>query len=140
MENLQNVFSEINWLAVLVAVIANQFIGAMWYGKAMFGAQWAELVGLKMEDIDKGEAGKAIMKSVLIAIVGAVFLAVLIYNTDSVNPLDGLLYGGMVAFFSALHSITNNLFEQRPSKLVWINVCYPLVGYSVMGLIIGAWA
>lgn len=140
MENLQNAFAEMNWLAVLVAVVANQVIGGIWYSPKVFGNTWGQLVGIDFEKIDKSEGNKAIMKSVVIGIIVAILLGLLIYNTDSVNPLDGLLYGSLMAVFGSLQSATNNLFEQRPSKLYWINAGYPLIAYSVMGLIIGSWA
>lgn len=45
----------INLVAVLVASIANMFVGFLWYGK-LFGEQWAEAMGwknLSQEQINK---------------------------------------------------------------------------------------
>ena len=44
------IFSNINWLAVLVATIAYFMLGAVWYSKALFGAKWASPVGIDMNN------------------------------------------------------------------------------------------
>ncbi len=47
------ILSQINWLAVISAAIAYFVLGAIWYSKALFGARWATLVGMDMNDPDK---------------------------------------------------------------------------------------
>ena len=45
---------EINWLAVLLAALANMVIGAVWYMPQLFGKEWQKIVGLKDKDMKAG--------------------------------------------------------------------------------------
>ena len=47
---------DINWLAVLVSVIANMVIGAIWYGP-LLGKPWMKELGFTMEDIQGSPMG-----------------------------------------------------------------------------------
>ena len=44
------VFSNINWFALLIATLAYFMLGALWYSKALFGNKWAALVKLDVND------------------------------------------------------------------------------------------
>ena len=37
-----------NWLAIIIAVIANMVIGTLWYGTWAFGKSWMKLSGHNM--------------------------------------------------------------------------------------------
>ena len=39
-------FSDMNWLAVLVAAVAYFMLGALWYSKALFGNAWIKYSGV----------------------------------------------------------------------------------------------
>ena len=56
--------SDINWLAVLVAALAYFILGAIWYSKALFAPKWAKLVGLEMNsEANKKGLGAMMMGS-----------------------------------------------------------------------------
>jgi hypothetical protein len=46
----------INWLAVLLAAVAHQAIGFLWYGP-LFGRLWMERRGLSREQVAAGDGG-----------------------------------------------------------------------------------
>jgi hypothetical protein len=63
---------DLNWLAVLVAIVANMIVGALWYGP-LFGKQWMKEEGLTMGDIEGGNMagpyGVAVLNSFLMAFI-----------------------------------------------------------------------
>lgn len=47
---LNEILTTINYLALVVSAFAYFFLGALWYSKMCFGATWAGIQGIKMED------------------------------------------------------------------------------------------
>ena len=46
---MSGIFTDLNWLAVGVSAVLSFMLGALWYSPKMFGAKWAEGVGIDME-------------------------------------------------------------------------------------------
>ena len=64
----------INYLAVLVAAIANMVIGSFWYSPKGFGKQWMALSGITPTNIDAAKA-KGMQKTYAIAFVGSLLMS-----------------------------------------------------------------
>jgi len=132
---------EINWLAVLLATVAGMICAGLWYTKSLFGPTWRKLTGVSEADSQK--AGNKPMVMVLIAnIITAVVLTVVINMGKTVfenNSVGFVLFIGFVLWlaFSATTLATHNAFEQKPTKLTWINNGYQLVLFLSMSLVIG---
>jgi hypothetical protein len=47
-------FTEVNYLAVLLAAAATMIIGFLWYSPILFGNVWMKQIGLKAEDMSGG--------------------------------------------------------------------------------------
>ena len=140
MENLQNVFFEVTFLAVLAALVVNQVIGMLWYSPNVFGTQWAKHIGMDIEKVDKKADKKGFMLGGLLSLEIAFLMGLLIYNTDSINPLDEALYGLLIAGFITMHQAVGFIYENRSAALFRITAGYTLVTYPLMGLILGSWA
>jgi hypothetical protein len=41
----------VNWLAILVALIAQQILGFCWYSRALFAEPWMQGIGKRSEDL-----------------------------------------------------------------------------------------
>ena len=83
-----------NWLAILVATIAYFMLGAIWYSKALFGAKWASLVGLDMNDPDKGKGMAQMMIGTFVLILlTSIGIALLINRIDLHFLPSGLKLG-----------------------------------------------
>ncbi|MBX2925157.1 MAG: DUF1761 domain-containing protein [Chitinophagaceae bacterium] len=132
---------EINWLAVLSATVAGMICAGLWYTKSLFGPTWRQLTGISETDSQK--SGNTPMIIVLFAnIITAIVLAGVISISriafDNTSILFSLFVGFLVWLaFSATTLITHNAFEQKPSKLTWINIGYQLVLFLSMALVIG---
>lgn len=136
------IFSHLNWWAVLVASVAYFMLGAIWYSKALFGSKWAQLIKLDLNnpDLKKGMGNMMAATFVLIFVV-CFGLALLIHM---INFGDNFLYGiklGLltgIAFATTAVSI-NYVYERKPSNLYLINGGYHVVGHVIAATILVLW-
>lgn len=132
----------INWVAILLAVVAAMIIGFVWYGP-LFGKQWMKLVGLKKKDIEKDQQMPLLIMLGL-AIVQAFVLAYFIafvsdfypeYSQFSVGVLTGAW--AFVGFVLPV-LISNTVFSKGSKDLLKINLGNQFVTLVVIGAIIGS--
>lgn len=140
MDNID--FGGLNYLAVLVAVVFNQVLGAVWYGT--LSRPWMAETGMTQEDIDamKGTSRQWVpyVVAIALAIVFTLGLALLVQGMDADNAGEGLGLGVLAAvgFVLTSHGV-NYAFEGRSLKLLAINVGYPLISYALIGLLLAVW-
>ncbi|MFK7921376.1 MAG: DUF1761 domain-containing protein [Bacteroidia bacterium] len=127
---------------VLVAAVSGFGIGALWYGKPLFGKRWQTLVGLSDEEIQSANMplvfGLAFLLNLIIAAVLSFFVEVFMMIGSSAL-LGGLFSALLCMVFVATTFGINYLFARRPLQLYLIDVGYMMVMFMVMGMIMGAW-
>lgn len=64
--------TEVSWLAVIVATVLSFMLGGLWYSPRVFGARWAEGVGV---DLESEDAGKHAVKALSTQFVSTLLLA-----------------------------------------------------------------
>ena len=136
------VFSEINWWAILVATIAYFMLGALWYSKALFGTKWAQLIKLDVNnpDLKKGMGGMMVSTFVLIFIVcfGLALLVHMIRFED--NYIYGVKLGLLTGVtFAATAVSIHYVYERQPANLYLINSGYHIVGHVIAATILVLW-
>lgn len=137
---------QVNWLAVVVAMLSSMVVGSIWYAKGVMGEKWSKLTGVDMNsEKTKKTAPKAMAITVVVSLLTAFVLAHMTYMSFT-------FFGGEYSFmtsalssafwlwlgFTAARMITHDAFEQRPTALTVMNVAHELVTLLVMGLVIGA--
>lgn len=135
-----SIFSEINWLAVLVSTIAWFLVGAIWYS-TLFQKQWVAYHNINMSDpeLKKGTGMIFFTSFVLmfVAVTGIAILAELLGITSLKGGVKlGLLTG--ICFAMTAISITY-LYLKKPMGLHFIEGFYHLVGHVIAGVIITQW-
>lgn len=130
---------DINWLAVLVAVVLYQVLGAMWYGPLM-GKAWMKEVGKTPEDV---QGGGGIMY--LYAVINGALTTIVLANVLQAFAPMGLGAALMVALvlwlgFVAATSFTNGVFAERSRGLWLIDGGYHLLGMLLATLVLTLWA
>lgn len=130
-------FTEVNYLAVLVATVATMILGFLWYSPVLFGHAWVKQQGKKMEEMSGGGPLTYILTA-LTALVGAFILALLMTLADENTIASGLSIGLLVGVSIAAKIGMNFLFESKTLGLYFITIGYHLVAYLAAGLIIGA--
>ncbi|HMG68968.1 MAG TPA: DUF1761 domain-containing protein [Chitinophagaceae bacterium] len=133
-------FSQLNWLAILVAALAYFFLGAIWYS-LLFRNAWIKAAGVNMNDPNgkKGIAGIMITSFITILIT-SVGLGLIISRIGSGGWMTGCKVGLIAGVCFSAATISNSyLYEKRPAALHFINGFYNIVGSVLAGIIISIW-
>jgi hypothetical protein len=139
----------VNWLAVLVSVVASSALGSLWYGP-IFGKTWAKAMGFPG---DMKPSSKEIARGSILSLIGALLMAyvlahdVAVWRPSSWNAgADGppAVYGFFAAFFLWLGFVIPVLlngpaFERKSWKVFGISAGYYLVTMLAMGMILSFW-
>ena len=134
----------INYVAVVVAAIAANVLGAIWYSPAGFGKVWMELSGFtekKMGEAKKKGIAKMYAVGFLSTLVMAYVLAHMVDYTDATTVMGGLQAGFWIWLgFVATVQLGSVLWEGKPVKLYLLNTSYYLVNLLLMGTILAVWS
>lgn len=136
-----SLFSNINWLAVLVAAVAYFALGALWYSKVLFVNSWVKLTGVNTSDpAARSGVAQIMISSFVLMLVACVALAILITRIGIAGWMTGLKVGLLAGICFAATSVSiSYLYEKRPLGLHLINCGYNIVGCAIAGIIIAAW-
>lgn len=134
-------FSNINFLAVLVAAIASFALGALWYTSILFGKAWQKELGYTDEYLQSGNMPLTFGTSFVMMLLMALGMAGLLgAKGGEIGWAGGLQFGLLVGLFFAATSIAINYVYQRKSLKLWlIDAVYQVLIIGIMGAIIGAW-
>ena len=132
-------FQNINYIAVAVATITSYVLGFAWYHWAVFGAAWANALGLTKEEADNTEGlGGAFIMSLISGLSKAVCVALLMSAASISGVFSGALFGVIVAAVFIFTSLGYyNGFARTPSKLTLINSAHSIVELTLIGATIG---
>ena len=98
--------------------------------------------GLTKEYINehKEQAYKGYAVSIVGSIIFVLGLATLVEATGAADLAEGLALGLIAGVgFVATTQAANYAFENRPLKLYLINIGYSVVGFAIIGALLGAW-
>ena len=128
----------INWWAILVAVIAKQALGALWYSPVVFGPAWCELAGVSEQEMKAG-----LVKALIPDVVAAFVMAFVLVHAVHYAGAQSLGQGAAVGFFNWLGFILVVQLDdwaaaKRPLGFLAINAGANLVSLLIMGAILGA--
>ena len=129
-----------NWLGVVIAIVAGMAVAGVWYGK-LFVTAWWNLTGITPEQ-SKAASRRNMAQLLLANTVTAVGLAVAVevtFTATGVHSVWLAILVGVVAWlaFSATTLLQHNAFELKPSRLTIINSAYQLTLFLAMALAIG---
>jgi hypothetical protein len=139
----------LNWLAIVVAVVASFLVGGLWYGP-LFGGAWKREMGVPP---DARPAGSEMAKSLLLNLFGTFLMAfVLTHDVLGWRPsawnagadAAPAVYGFFAAFFAWIGFVVPVLlngvaFEKKSWKLFSINAAFQLVSLLILGMILTFW-
>lgn len=136
----------VNYIAVVVAAIANMIIGTVWYGP-LFGKQWIAMMGWTKDEMT-GKAKSGMGKLYAIQAVGSLVMAYVLAHAlifaSTYMQVSGIQAGVMCGFFNWLGFIApvtlgSVLWEQKSWNLWFLNNAYYVVSLVVMGVILALW-
>lgn len=134
------IFSNLNYWAILCAALSTFVVGSLWYSPVLFGNKWMELNGFTKESLKASSLPMpVIMISSLITSLLSAFALAMFLGPES-NWGFGLFAGLMIGIFWIGTSRFNAvLYEQQKPALFYIHAGYDVVSYAIMGIILGAW-
>lgn len=132
--------SGVNYWAVLVGAVVYFILGALWYSRGLFGKTWMQNIGKTEEQLKAAFSPWKLVWTFIGSLLAAYGLARALSwipgSSISTGGMLGILAG--VCFILAPMSI-NDVMESRPCKLTTVNILYHMIGFVLMGIIIGAW-
>ena len=131
--------SDINWLAVIVATIAHQALGALWYG-VIFRKTWISAMGMNPEEIEREGPGGEMAIGALCSLVSVIALAVFMSWIGDPTVAKGICCGAVAGIgFVAASTFMNGLYEQKKPVVSVLFGAYYTLGLAIAGAILGAW-
>jgi hypothetical protein len=139
----------LNWLAIVVSVIASFAIGSLWYGP-LFGKIWAKAMGF---GDDAKVTGADIAKGSILNLVGTCLMAYVLAHDVSVwrpsiwnagADQAAYRYGFFAGLFVWLGFIVPVLlngvaFERKSWKVFGIGAGFQFLSLQAMGMILAFW-
>lgn len=136
-------FHQFNFSAILICAVLNMVLGFVWYG-LLFSKAFIMLMGITPDHMSDPESQRAAVHgyfaSFFSSILMAIVLSYMIIFTNSTTAVEGLKLGLLCWLgFTLTTMLPNHYFSMKPIKLALINIAYPLVGLSLMGMILAFW-
>ena len=140
-------FKNVNWLAIIAAVIASMAVGFLWYGY-LFLDQWMVENGISMgasgetmikEGIEIAPSSKPMIVNTVAMFISALFMRWLLDKANSLTLVGGFKMGLAIGLILYMGLAVNNMFALTSYTLTQIDGSYAIVLWTVIGTIIGAW-
>lgn len=129
---------KLNWWAVLVAVLAQQALGFVWYSRVLFAPFWMAGIDKRPEDLVPA-AGPFVL-AFLAALVLATGTAWVLQHSGKSGLNQGLLVGfGIGTAFTMPPVLVHEAFLGYPDIVLAIDGAKELVGALLAGAILGVW-
>lgn len=143
---------EINILAIIVASLIPNIIGAIYYGP-IFGKPWLDSLGLTKEDMAAQNKVVLYGGSLLLSFITAFFINILIQmlhkDVSEAGELviashntfaHGAMHGFFLCLFLIVPIITSlGLFQKAKPKNILLNAGFWLICFALMAGIVDVW-
>ena len=131
--------TKISWLAVLLAAVAHQAIGFVWYG-LIFAKTWQAGTGRTEAEIRaSGGATRSLVIGSIGALVMAAAFALLLTLAPDRTITTGILWGAVLGIgFVATTTVINGAYEARKPVVTALFAGYEILSLIAMGAILGA--
>ena len=129
-----------NWVAIVIAAIAQFIIGWIWYGP-LFGKTWMSMMGMSQQSMSREGMGKTMTLTFIGSLVTAAVLSMLV-GWMGAKTLGAGIAAGFWAWLGFVATVTLGgvLFAKMSWNLYILNNAYQLVSLAVMGAILAKWS
>ena len=121
--------SNVNWLAVIIGTIVSFIIGWLWYSPILFGKKWAEGSGVEL-----GTASSMPVAAMVTQLVSTFFLALLVGVTAAQNALATII---LIVLTIAGFVMSVGLFVKKSTFAVLVDGGFIVIMGVVMIIIQG---
>ncbi|MBA3957896.1 MAG: DUF1761 domain-containing protein [Parachlamydiaceae bacterium] len=125
-------------IAIFIAAILNQILGALWYSPKFLGNAWASILGLN-EEFLKPTIGK-VLSSFGISVVTAWVLSLFLQLIGATTIAECMI----IAFFLWLGFIATThlsgvIWAHKPFKAYLIDTLFALISLEAMAIVLSFW-
>lgn len=129
--------ADLNLIAVLIGIVSNMVLGALWYSPILFGNIWLKLMGKSSDDISKGNSNKSMSFAIIPAILMIFTLAITLLFIGAETILQGMLVASIMSIgYIGTSSFNLVLFEGRGVKITLIHLGYAFVSLNIASIIL----
>lgn len=121
--------SNVNWLAVIIGTIVSFIIGWLWYSPILFGKKWAEGSGVEL-----GTASSMPVAAMVTQLVSTFFLALLVGVTAAQNALATII---LIVLTIAGFVMSVGLFVKKSTFAILVDGGFIVIMGVVMIIIQG---
>lgn len=132
----------VNWLAAVVAAIVWFVLGAAWYINPFIARKWQESGGIEVPE-GQGPDPMVFVYTLLAYLVASVVTSMLGVAAGVSGLGEGAALGLTVGIGYALTAAAvTSIYDTKPNPFTWfwINGVFNVIGLTVVGAIIGAFA
>ncbi len=135
-------YSNVNWISIVVAAIINMAVGFVWYSPMLFGKQWMKYVGMSEKDVQAAKKGMSSAYGIMA--VGALIMAFVLSKFVSMAGTMTATSGAMIGFWAWLGFVATSvvggvLFEKKPWGWYYITAGFSLVVLVINGALLAVW-
>jgi len=135
-----NALAEINLSAVVVAAMAYFVIGWVWYSPQVFGNAYLKEMKLDPRKMKMNNMGVTFGTTFICGFLTAFVIKAFMVATYTESALLGTNIGVLLSLgILGTNAVSDALFENHSTQLFFIKIGYNIVGFMVMGAILGGW-
>ena len=132
-------FSELNWLAVIVATIAWVAFSAIWYSVPPLSKAWQNA-----SKVDMAEDGPPLAVLFIPTLVGyfvtTVVIGLIVEAIGITEVGDGVVLGIVLGIgFGAVSALVTQVYERKGSNYWLINGINAVIAYVIVSVILTVW-
>jgi len=138
-------FQNLNYIAIVIAMIAGVAVGFIWYAPWAFGRIWMKEKGLTKESMAAKQGNRSMAPTFALMALSALieaFILSALFNSLIVTSFGGILLVALCVWigFAVPPKAGDYLFGGESLSLFLISVGQSLVAITVMAMIVGIWA
>lgn len=132
-------FSDLNWLAVVVAAIAWFVFSAIWYSVPPLSNAWQKAAG-----VDASAEGPPLTLLFIPTFVGyfvtTVVIALLVRAIGATEVNDGIILGIVLGVgFGTVGALISQIYERKGATYWLINGVNAIIAYMIVAVILVVW-
>lgn len=132
-------FSDLNWVAVLVAAIAWFAFSSIWYSVPPLSKAWAD--NARVDVTGEGPPLVTILIPTFIGyLVTTTVIALVVKAIGATTVSDGITLGVVLGVgFGVVGAFVNQLYERKGGAYWLINGANAVIAYSIVAVILAVW-
>lgn len=128
-------FTNVSYVGVLVAAVAQFVLGYIWYLPMVFGKRWEAATGRTLSKPTPMTIGYVVVAALLAA------YGLAIVGLGGIGLVNGAIWGALIWLYFVVPATAAGVIFEGRSWMWWtITAGYWLVGLALMGAIVGYFA